>query len=49
MVLIIDVIEGEMTGRQFLITWSEILFVPGDLLLAMDLTIFPTCFTFTLA
>lgn len=43
MVLMIDVIEGDMAGRQFLITWIEILSIPGDLLAAMGLTVFPTC------
>ena len=47
MVLMIDVIEGDMAGRQFLITWSEILSIPRDLLAAMGLTIFPTCLIFT--
>lgn len=47
MVFMIDVIEGDVAERQFLITWSEILSVPGDLLAAMGLTIFPTCLIFT--
>ena len=47
MVLMIDVIKGDMAGRPFLITWSEILSIPGDLLAAMGLTVFPTCLIFT--
>lgn len=47
MVLMIDVIEGDMAGRQFLITWSEILSIAGDLLAAMGLTVFPTRLIFT--
>ena len=47
MVLMIDVIKGDMAGRQFLITWSEILSILGDLLAAMGLTVFPTCLIFT--
>lgn len=45
MVLMIDVIEGGMTGRQFLIMWSEIL----SILAVIDLTVFPTCLILTLA
>lgn len=49
MALIIDVTEGEMAGRQSLITRSGILSFPADLLRAMDLTIFSTWLIFTLA
>ena len=41
--------EGEMTGKQSLITRSGVLSFPGDLLRAMDLTIFSTWLIFTLA
>ena len=49
MVLTIDIIEGRMAGRQYLITRSGILSTPGDLFGAIDLIIVCTWLIFTLA
>jgi hypothetical protein len=41
--LIIEVIAGDIAGKQSLITRIGILSFPGALLAAIDLTIFSTC------